>query len=190
MRGVQKGRLRALRRRDGGAHARLEDDGVLVRRLSSHGPGADVRSSRAGRTGRSWYGSYAVSYADPIAAGGDRWVGGHTSRQRAVTSARRHVEEGAALAEVRLGDREGEVIARFPKERAGCAPKQLDREIAAAIGRRGALAGIGRIAGRAIAYVRWADGSMSDYTLAAFRRAFGVSASRLATGADIVEVLR
>jgi hypothetical protein len=149
-----------------------------------------VRASRSGRTGRSWYGSYAVSYADPTAEGGARWVGGHTNRQRAVASARRHVGQGAAWSEVREGDREGVVIARFPKERATRlkTPAQLDREVAAAIGRRGVLSGIGRIAGRKIAYVRWADGSLSDYTLSEFRQAFGVSARRLLTGAEVAEI--
>lgn len=133
-----------------------------------------------------------MSYADPTAEGGARWVGGHTNRQRAVASARRHVEQGAAWAEVREGDREGTVIARFPKERAAPrskrTPAQLDREVTAAIGRRGALSGIGRIAGRKIAYVLWADGSLSDYTLSEFRRVFGVSAKGLLTGAEVVEI--
>jgi hypothetical protein len=148
-----------------------------------------VRATRSGRTGRSWYGAYAVSYADPTAEGGARWVGGNTNRQRAVASARRYVEQGAAWAEVREGTREGVVIARFPKERAAARSKaQLDREIAAAIGRHGALSGIGRIAGRKIVYVRWADGSLSDYTLSDFRRVFGVSAKGLPTGAEVAEI--
>jgi hypothetical protein len=80
------------------------------------------------------------------------------------------------------------VIARFPKERVAPRSKaQLDREIAA-IGRRGALSGIGRIAGRKIAYVLWADGSLSGYTLSEFRRVFGVSAKGLPTGAEVGEI--
>lgn len=167
----------------------MEDDRILVRRLPAQR--ADVRASRAGRTGRSWYGSYAVSYADPSADEGVRWVGGHTNKQRALASARQYVEQGAAWAEVRQGDRDGEVIDRFPRElRPKKTASQLDREIAAAIGRRGVLTGIGNIAGRAIAYVRWVDGSTSDYTLTEFRRTFGVPARDVPPGGGIVEIAR
>lgn len=127
MRLVQEDRLRALRRRDGGSIARLED-GLLVRELPRRE--GRVRASRAGRTGRSWYGSYAVSYADPTAEGGARWVGGHTNKRRAVAAARRYVEqEGAAWAEIREGNREGAVIARFPKVHIRDRPGEVRRDL-------------------------------------------------------------
>jgi hypothetical protein len=57
-------------------------------------------------------------------------------------------------------------------------------------GRRGIVSGIGRIAGRKIVYVKWSDGTISDYTLSAFRRVFGVSATRLPTSAEVFEIGR
>lgn len=56
--------------------------------------------------------------------------------------------------------------------------------------RRGIFSGIGRIAGRKIAYVMWPDGSISDYTLSGFRRTFGVSAMRLLMHAVVMEIPR
>lgn len=98
-----------------------------------------TKRSRAGRTGRTWYGSYDFRYADPTAEGGARYVGGMTNKERAIRSARQMVERGeTAWAEV-LTDRSreggGQVIARF--ERGSTArktsPAQLDREIAEAL---------------------------------------------------------
>lgn len=65
-------------------------------------------------------------------------------------------------------------------------PKPAKR--VSATGRRGVLSGIGRVAGRKIVYVKWPDGTLSDYTLTAFRRAFGVAATSLPTGGEVLEI--
>lgn len=65
------------------------------------------RSSRAGRTGRSWYGSYEVRYQD--AAGEIRRYDA-TNRRRAERAVRRLVAEGAAWAEVRDDRNEGPIL--------------------------------------------------------------------------------
>jgi len=56
-----------------------------------------VRASRAGRTGRSWYGSYEVTYRDP---GGQMHRYTSTNRRLSERAARKHVHEGATVAEV------------------------------------------------------------------------------------------
>lgn len=68
--------------------------------------------SRAGRTGRSWYGcSYIIVYADPTGANGERRMGGETNKRRAIACANRKVIlEGCAWA--RVEDEAGNVIAR------------------------------------------------------------------------------
>lgn len=53
--------------------------------------------------------------------------------------------------------------------------------------RTGKLKGVGRIAGRKIAYVAWDDGTMSEYTLTEFRKRFGVGAAGLPTGTRVAE---
>lgn len=57
-----------------------------------------MRASRAGRTGGSWYGSYEVTYRDP---GGLVHKYATTNRRSSERAARKHVHEGATLAEVR-----------------------------------------------------------------------------------------
>lgn len=56
-----------------------------------------MRASRAGRTGRSWYGSYQVHYEDAD--------GVHcydvTSKQHGERACRQHVATGASWAELR-----------------------------------------------------------------------------------------
>ncbi len=71
------------------------------------------RTSRAGRTGRGWYGSYEVRYQD--AAGEVRRYDA-TNRRRAERAARRLVAEGAAWAELR-DDRSGGPILRVTAPR-------------------------------------------------------------------------
>lgn len=56
-----------------------------------------MRSSRAGRTGRSWYGSYEVLYRE---AGGAIHRYSMTNRRDSERAAREHVRDGAAVAEV------------------------------------------------------------------------------------------
>lgn len=72
-----------------------------------------MRTSRAGRTGRSWYGAYAVWYCD--AQGEHKYD--VTNRASGERFARSHVQKGAAWAELR-GDSTNErtrgvVHARF-----------------------------------------------------------------------------
>ena len=54
----------------------------------------------------------------------------------------------------------------------------------------GRFSGVGRVAGRKLAYVRWADGRVEEFTLSEFRRRFGVSALSLETGAAVVGTLQ
>jgi hypothetical protein len=54
----------------------------------------------------------------------------------------------------------------------------------------GRFSGVGRVAGRKLAYVRWADGRVEEFTLSEFRRRFGVSALSLKTGAAVVGTLQ
>ena len=50
----------------------------------------------------------------------------------------------------------------------------------------GRFSGVGRVAGRKLAYVAWSDGRVSEFTLSAFRERFGVSALVLPTGSTVV----
>lgn len=79
-----------------------------------------MRASRAGRTGRGWYGEYVVRYADPTAEGGVRRMSGHTNKRQAISSARGLAERGEAAWATVVGRGPGggsdEEIARFPKK--------------------------------------------------------------------------
>jgi hypothetical protein len=49
----------------------------------------------------------------------------------------------------------------------------------------GRFKGVGRVAGRKLAYVAWSDGRLEEITLSEFRRRFGVSALTLSTGSVV-----
>lgn len=89
-----------------------------------------MRASRAGRTGRSWYGSYDLRYADPTAKDGVRCMGGHTNKAQAIRHAKAMVESGETeWTEVltdRTGEGGGQLIARFPETKKS--PKKLDKK--------------------------------------------------------------
>jgi len=50
----------------------------------------------------------------------------------------------------------------------------------------GRFGGVGRIAGRKLAYITWRDGRTEELSLSAFRQRFGVSALVLPTGSTVV----
>jgi hypothetical protein len=51
----------------------------------------------------------------------------------------------------------------------------------------GRFSGVGRVAGRKLAYVTWRDGRTEELSLSEFRQRFGVSALVLPTGSEVVE---
>lgn len=55
--------------------------------------------------------------------------------------------------------------------------------------RQGQFGGVGRIAGRKLAYVRWDDGRTEEFSLSDFRKRFGVSALSIATGSPVHETV-
>jgi len=63
----------------------------------------------------------------------------------------------------------------------------IDAYVPAEESARGRFTGVGRIAGRKLAYVTWSDGRTEEMSLSEFRRRFGVSALTLATGVVVVE---
>jgi hypothetical protein len=53
-------------------------------------------------------------------------------------------------------------------------------------GKPGVLSGIGTVAGRKMAYVRFDDGTTGEFTLSVFRARYGLSAAGLPPGARVM----